>query len=127
VTKHLGNQICDEDGYQGPSRRERSERFFASLQVRGDDILRSSFSSSRGGTRGDASKEEEQGSESDVESFVAEMSRAKGGFCARRHDAVENDDGEKKVQVHDRIVVKHVGHDHALIFQSEEGRDGMFS
>ena len=37
----LGSQICEEgkeDGYQGPSRRERSERFFASLQVRGKEV-----------------------------------------------------------------------------------------
>ena len=80
--KQLGNQICDEDGYQGPSRRERSERFYASLQVQGDEVLSSCQGSS--GTK-------------------------------------------NKKQVHDRIVVQDVGHDHALIFQSKEGKEGMFS
>jgi hypothetical protein len=35
----LSNQIADGDGYQGPSRRERSERFYASLQVLGGENL----------------------------------------------------------------------------------------
>jgi len=82
--KQLGNQICDEDGYQGPSRRERSERFYASLQVQGGEVL-SSCQGSSGTPPPD------------------------------------------KVQVHDRIVVQDVGHDHALIFQSKEGKKGMFS
>ena len=103
-TKQLGNQICDEDGYQGPSRRERSERFYASLQVRGDEILNS--------CRDDDTKEEE---------LVAEKNQATEGFCAQH---LESDD---ELQVHDRIVVRNVGHDHALIFQSREGRKGMFS
>mmetsp|Transcript_16771 Transcript_16771/g.27556 ORF Transcript_16771/g.27556 Transcript_16771/m.27556 type:complete len:570 (-) Transcript_16771:420-2129(-) len=74
----LGSQICGkgrEDGYQGPSRRERSERFFAALQLRGGEVE----------------------------------------FCRR----------ETK-QVHDRHVVKNVGHDHALIFQSPEGIQAIF-
>ena len=33
--EQLGNQICNEDGYQGPTRRQRSVRFFSSLQVIG--------------------------------------------------------------------------------------------
>ncbi|KAL7535705.1 hypothetical protein ACHAXR_006677 [Thalassiosira sp. AJA248-18] len=127
-TKQLGNQICDEDGYQGPSRRERSERFYASLQIRGDEI-RSSCLRSRhqrdgdvdavmGGVEGGEERGGKNGNSSRL--FVAEMSRAKGGFCSR-HMKDEN------VQVHGRIVVKNVGHDHALIFQSKEGREGMFS
>jgi len=110
-TKQLGNQICDEDGYQGPSRRERSERFYASLQVRGDEIL----SSTR---RRDVLLEEEGNEE-----VVAEMSRAKGGFCARHKSHFE----DERMQVHKRILVNNVGHDHALIFQSAEGRAGMLS
>ena len=38
-TKQLRDQICPEDGYQGPSRREQSERFHALLQVCGEGIL----------------------------------------------------------------------------------------
>ncbi|KAL9190021.1 hypothetical protein ACHAXT_007232 [Thalassiosira profunda] len=101
--KQLGNQICDEDGYQGPSRRERSERFYASLQVRGEEIADNC-------RQHDA--EEGRG-------FLAERSRYEQSFCER--NANEGD-----VQVHDRLVVRNVGHDHALIFQSEEGRKGMF-
>jgi len=82
--KQLGNQICDEDGYQGPSRRERSERFYASLQVQGGEVLSS---------------------------------------CQGSSDTLPPD----KAQIHDRIVVQDVGHDHALIFQSKEGKKGMFS
>jgi len=77
----LGSQICGqgkEDGYQGPSRRERSERFFASLQLRGREVE----------------------------------------FCGRS--------GGETTQVHDRHVVKNVGHDHGLIFQSPEGVQAMF-
>ena len=76
----LGSQICHEkeDGYQGPSRRERSERFFASLQARAKEVE----------------------------------------FCGRS-------DGET-AQIHDRKLVKNVGHDHALIFQSPEGIQAMF-
>ena len=77
----LGSQICGrgkEDGYQGPSRRERSERFFAALQFRGEEVE----------------------------------------FCGR------SDGGNS--QVHDRHVVKLVGHDHGLIFQSPEGIHAMF-
>ena len=102
-TKQLGNQICDEDGYQGPSRRERSERFYASLQVRGDEILNSCQENTK--------KEE----------LVVERNQATEGFCAQH---LKSDD---ELQVHDRIVVRNVGHDHALIFQSREGRKGMFS
>ncbi|KAL7435311.1 hypothetical protein ACHAXM_004593 [Skeletonema potamos] len=76
----LGSQICHgkEDGYQGPSRRERSERFFASLQVRGREL----------------------------------------DFCGRV--------GGGATQVHARIVVENVGHDHGLIFQSPEGIRAIF-
>ena len=102
-TKKLGNQICNEDGYQGPSRRLRSERFYASLQVRGEEIV----SSCRGVTKNEAL-------------IGGEMSKVKEGFCARHLD---DDD----VKVHDRIIVSNVGHDHALIFQSKEGKKGMFS
>lgn len=102
-TKKLGNQICNEDGYQGPSRSLRSERFYASLQVRGEEIV----SSCRGVTKNEAL-------------IGGEMSKVKEGFCARHLD---DDD----VKVHDRIIVSNVGHDHALIFQSKEGKKGMFS
>ena len=101
----MGNQICDEDGYQGPSRRERSERFYASLQVRGDEILNSCRDE-------DGAKGEE---------LVVERNQATERFCAQH---LESDD---ELQVHDRLVVRNVGHDHALIFQSREGRKGMFS
>lgn len=80
-TEKLGNQICNEDGYQGPTRRERSSRFYLSLQVIG--------------------REE--------------------GYCERDDVELEKD------QVHTHRVVKDVGHDHALIFQSEEGLEGMFN
>jgi predicted esterase len=78
--EELGSQICHgkEDGYQGPSRRERSERFFASLQARAKEVE----------------------------------------FCGR------SDGGT--TQIHDRKLVKNVGHDHALIFQSPEGIQAMF-
>ncbi len=77
----LGFQVCGtgkEDGYQGPSRRERSERFFAALQLRGGEVE----------------------------------------FCGR-------DRGETR-HVHGRFIVKNVGHDHGLIFQSPEGIQAMF-
>jgi hypothetical protein len=76
----LGSQICygKEDGYQGPSRRERSERFFASLQARGRELE----------------------------------------FCGRI--------GGGATQVHARVVVENVGHDHGLMFQSPEGIRAMF-
>ena len=49
----LGDQICDEDGYQGPSRRERSERFFAGLQAGGTEAEdRTSAWVGGGGTAG---------------------------------------------------------------------------
>ncbi len=35
----LGSQICDKDGYQGPSRRERSKQFHAALQVLRENTL----------------------------------------------------------------------------------------
>ncbi len=37
--EELSNQIADGDGYQGQTRRERSERFYASLQVLGGENL----------------------------------------------------------------------------------------
>ena len=49
----LGDQICDEDGHQGPSRRERSERFFAGLQAGGTEAEdRTSAWVGGGGTAG---------------------------------------------------------------------------
>jgi len=66
------------DRFQGPSRRERSERFFASLQVRGRELE----------------------------------------FCGRI--------GGESTQVHERHIVKHVAHDHALMFSSPEGIQAMF-
>lgn len=77
----LGSQICGqdkEDGYQGPSRRERSERFFAALQIQNREI-----------------------------------------------EACGRIDGDS-TNVHKRHVVKNVGHDHGLIFQSPEGIHAMF-
>ena len=76
----LGNQICNEDGYQGPTRRQRSERFYSSLQVMGKEA----------------------------------------GYCGREEDGP---DGEK---IHERMVVKNVGHDHALIYVMEEGQKVLF-
>ncbi|KAL3784541.1 hypothetical protein ACHAWO_005050 [Cyclotella atomus] len=73
----LGNQICNEDGYQGPTRKQRSERFYGSLQVLGKET----------------------------------------GYCGR-------DDGDEKV--HNRVVVKNVGHDHALIYDLDEGQRVLF-
>jgi len=73
-TEVLGPQICEDDGYQGPTRRERSERFYASLQALWEEV---------------------------------------------------NVNGDER-QVHDRILVENVGHDHALMFQSEEGLRGLF-
>jgi hypothetical protein len=76
----LGSHSCRKhtDGYQGPSRRERSERFFASLQFRGREVE----------------------------------------FCGRSVGGTS--------QVHDRQIVRDVGHDHALIFQSPECIQAMF-
>ncbi|KAL7473753.1 hypothetical protein ACHAXS_014224 [Conticribra weissflogii] len=73
-TEVLGPQICEDDGYQGPTRRQRSERFYASLQA------------------------------------LWEHSRVDGN----------------QSKVHDRILVENVGHDHALMFQSDEGLRGLF-
>mmetsp|Transcript_32356 Transcript_32356/g.59343 ORF Transcript_32356/g.59343 Transcript_32356/m.59343 type:complete len:479 (+) Transcript_32356:1852-3288(+) len=112
-TKTLGNQLCDEDGYQGPSRRERSERFYASLQVLGEEALESCRSH-----REDDDDDAMVGKVEDL--VVGEGNQSKGGFCAR-----QGEDGA--TQIHERIVVKDVGHDHALIFQSAEGQEGMFS
>ena len=78
-TAKLGDQICHEDGYQGPTRRERSERFYAALQE------------------------------------------------LARHGACGEEDEDEDLRVHRRLVVRDVPHDHALMFQSEEGREGMFS
>jgi hypothetical protein len=78
-TKELTTEIADGDGYQGPSRRERSERFYASLQVLGAETL---------------------------------------PIC---HKGVE------EAQVHSRILVDNVGHDHSLMFQSPEGLKSIFS
>lgn len=74
----LGNQICNEDGYQGPTRRQRSERFYASLQVIGKEA----------------------------------------GYCGQDEDPSN--------KIHDRVLVKNVGHDHALIFLMEEGLRVLF-
>ena len=76
----LGNQICHEDGYQGPTRRQRSERFYSSLQVIGKEA----------------------------------------GYCGR------DDDGSDGGKIHERVVVKNVGHDHALIYVMEEGQRVLF-
>jgi hypothetical protein len=73
--ENVGNQICNEDGYQGPTRRERSERFYASLQVMGEEA----------------------------------------GYC-----------GMEEESVHERVVVKNVGHDHGLIYIMEEGQRVLF-
>ncbi|KAL7428843.1 hypothetical protein ACHAXH_001072 [Discostella pseudostelligera] len=93
-TEKLGNQIVDGDGYQGPSRRERSERFFLALQVQG------------------------------AEKHICNWGRGyiKGGL--RAQPDVGDDE---KIQVHSRMVVENVGHDHTLIFQSPEGLSSMFS
>mmetsp|Transcript_9110 Transcript_9110/g.22221 ORF Transcript_9110/g.22221 Transcript_9110/m.22221 type:complete len:185 (-) Transcript_9110:179-733(-) len=95
--KHLGNQICDEDGYQGPSRRERSERFFEALRVRGTEEVE------RGGGRSGC------------------------GGAVIVEDGDGDNEEEEEVRVHRRFVVEDVGHDHALMFQSAEGLAGMFS
>lgn len=94
-TEKLGNQIVDGDGYQGPTRRERSERFFSALQVQGAENL-----------------------------HICNWGReyVRGGLLA------QPDVGDdQKIQVHSRIVVENVGHDHTLIFQSSEGLSSMFS
>jgi len=117
-TKALGNQLCHEDGYQGPSRRERSERFYASLQVRGEEALESCRSRRDDDGDDDDATVGKGGKVEDL--VVGEGSGYEGGFCAR-----QGEDGA--MRVHGRIVVKDVGHDHALIFQSAEGQEGMFS
>ena len=89
----LGEQLCAEDGHQGPTRRERSARFHAALQVRGAEVARTC---PRGGADGER-------------------------FCARWEAP-----GDARGRVHARRVVGDVGHDHALIFQSAQGREAMF-
>ncbi len=36
--EELENQICNREGYQGPTRKQCSERFYSSLQVIGKEV-----------------------------------------------------------------------------------------
>ena len=76
----LGDQICNEDGHQGPTRRQRSKRFYSSLQVIGQEI----------------------------------------GYCRREEGDLNGD------TIHERVVVYNVGHDHALMYISDEGQRVLF-
>ena len=131
-TKHLGNQICHEDGYQGPSRRERSERFYQSLQLLGEEVwnmmcLGGDDSSDDTLARHGEQVEREEGHLSVEEKGSSQATKK---FCSRErsnHDDGNGAEDEKyEMKVHDRSVVKNVGHDHALIFQSDEGREKIF-
>ncbi|KAL3802511.1 hypothetical protein HJC23_012530 [Cyclotella cryptica] len=86
--EELENQICNQDGYQGPTRKQRSERFYSSLQVIGKEV----------------------------------------DYC--QHDELypqaKLDVMPEASQVHERVVVKNVGHDHALIYVAEEGQRVLF-
>ncbi|KAL7483085.1 hypothetical protein ACHAW6_008744 [Cyclotella cf. meneghiniana] len=81
--EELGNQICNQDGYQGPTRLQRSERFYSSLQVIGKEL----------------------------------------DYC--RPDGNSQLEPETS-RIHERVVVKNVGHDHALIYVAEEGQRVLF-
>ena len=102
--KQLRDQICHEDGYQRSSRREWSGQFYALFQVRGEEIHGKDV-------MGDRGKEE---------LIIGKTGHSKVGFCAQHFN------GEKR-QVHNCTVMKNVGHDHTLIFQSAEGQEGVFS
>ena len=98
----LGNETCHKDEYQGPNRRERSERYYQSLQVLGKEMWDAQCNGIL----------EERGEMSSIRG--ADITRQ---YCAQ-YSAVN--------QVHDRVVVRNVGHDHALIFQSAEGLEEVF-
>ena len=82
--------------------------FYASLQVRGEDIPRN------------CRRKDVMGDEGKEELIIGETSHSEGGFCARHFEG-------EKMQVHDSTVMKNVDHDHELIFQRAEAREGMFS
>ena len=106
-TKTLEDQISNGDGYQGPTRRERCERYYASLQVRGNDILRDR-------RRGGITDEEGHG----TDRINKTSSRAKKKFHSSHAEG-------REMRVHRLIMVKDVGHNGALMFQSNECRIAM--
>ena len=112
-TDMLQDQISNGDGYQGPSRGERCERYHASLQVRGNEVL----SRDRRRRGDDVADEEDDGRGPRMNDNARD--RAKAGFRPSLAEGWE-------VRVHRRIVVKGVGHNGGLMFQSEEGRTAMF-
>jgi hypothetical protein len=111
-TDMLQDQISNGDGYQGPSRGERCERYHASLQVRGNEVL----SRDRRRRGDDVADEEEDGRGPRMNNNARD--RAKAGFRPAHAEG-------REVRVHRRIVVKGVGHNGGLMFQSEEGRTAM--
>ncbi|KAL3790639.1 hypothetical protein ACHAW5_004206 [Stephanodiscus triporus] len=106
-TEKLEDQISKGDGYQGPTRRDRCERFYASLQVRGNEILRY--------------RHREKMTDDDDEKGRINNSRnlAKERFHSKHTEGQE-------MRVHRHIIVKSVGHNGALMFQSKEGLMAMF-
>jgi len=99
-TQIVEEQISCGDGYQGQMRRDRSERYYASLQHIGKEIL------SR--QRQDVTMGKDE-----------EWSR----FITRFHSS--HVDGEE-IRIHRRLVVKDVGHEGGRMWKSDEGRIGMF-
>ena len=79
----LTSHHCNEVGYhQGMTRSERSKRFYASLQVLGEENL------------------------------------------CKEHEI--SDSMSSSRIIHQRMEVKNVGHDHALVFVSSEGQQAIF-
>jgi hypothetical protein len=99
-TQFVEEQISCGDGYQGQMRRDRSERYYDSLQHIGKEIL------SR--QRQDVTLGNDKG-----------WSR----FMTRFHSS--HVQGEE-ICIHRRLVVKDVGHEGGRMWKSEEGRMGMF-
>ena len=99
-TQIVEEQISCGDGYQGQMRRDRSERYYASLQHIGKEIL------SR--QRQDVTMGKDE-----------EWSR----FITRFHSTHTEGEG---LRIHRRLVVKDVGHEGGRMWKSDEGRMGMF-
>lgn len=99
-TQIVEEQISCGDGYQGQMRRDRSERYYASLQLIGKEIL--------------SRRRQDVTMGKDVE-----WSR----FMTRFHST--HTEGEE-IRIHRRLVVKNVGHEGGRMWKSEEGRIGMF-
>lgn len=97
-TQIVEEQISCGDGYQGQMRRDRSERYYASLQHIGKEIL------SR--QRQDVTMGKDE-----------EWSR----FITRFHSSHDHE-----IRIHRRLVVKEVGHEGGRMWKSDEGRMGMF-